>query len=209
MTLVADPPANDADFDLDRLEPELRQLGDRLRQRGQRVATAESCTGGLIAAACTAMAGSSDWFDRGFVTYSNAAKTELLGVPTSLLVQHGAVSEPVVQAMACGALERSEAHHAVAVTGIAGPGGGSAVKPVGLVWMAVASRLRTPIAESSNGAPTNGAPTTCESGASRTPSEQQPITVNTFRLQFAGPRSTVRSATVREALRRLLQAAAI
>ncbi len=98
------------------------------------LATAESCTGGLIAAACTDLAGSSDWFERGFVTYSNAAKTELLGVPAELIVVHGAVSREVARAMAEGALARSHAHIGVAVTGVAGPGGGSADKPVGTVW---------------------------------------------------------------------------
>ena len=115
-------------------------LADALRARGWRLATAESCTGGLIAAACTALAGSSDWFERGFVTYSNAAKTEQLGVEALLIARHGAVSEPVVRAMAEGALMRSAADLVVAVTGIAGPGGGTADKPVGLVWLAVAQR---------------------------------------------------------------------
>jgi nicotinamide-nucleotide amidase len=115
-------------------------LADALRARGWHLATAESCTGGLIAAACTALAGSSDWFERGFVTYSNAAKTEQLGVDALLIAQHGAVSEPVVRAMAEGALRHSAADIAVAVTGIAGPAGGSADKPVGLVWLAWAQR---------------------------------------------------------------------
>ena len=98
------------------------------------MATAESCTGGMIAAACTDLAGSSNWFERGFVTYSNAAKTELLGVDRLLIEGHGAVSEQVARAMAQGALARSHAQAAVAVTGVAGPGGGSADKPVGTVW---------------------------------------------------------------------------
>jgi nicotinamide-nucleotide amidase len=102
------------------------------------MATAESCTGGLIAAACTAVAGSSDWFERGFVTYSNAAKTELLGVGDDLLRAHGAVSEPVARAMAAGALQRAPVQRAVAVTGIAGPGGAVPGKPVGTVWLALA-----------------------------------------------------------------------
>jgi nicotinamide-nucleotide amidase len=109
-----------------------------LRARGWMVATAESCTGGLIAAALTAIAGSSDVVDRGFVTYSNAAKSAMLGVPEALIARFGAVSEPVARAMACGALLHSKAHVAIAVTGIAGPGGGSADKPVGLVWLACA-----------------------------------------------------------------------
>lgn len=98
------------------------------------LATAESCTGGLIAGACTDLAGSSAWFERGFVTYSNEAKTELLGVDAALIAAHGAVSEPVVRAMVLGALQHSRAQVAVAVTGVAGPTGGSAEKPVGTVW---------------------------------------------------------------------------
>jgi nicotinamide-nucleotide amidase len=104
------------------------------------VATAESCTGGLIAGALTEIAGSSDVLERGFVTYSNAAKTELLGVPAGLILAEGAVSEPVARAMAEGAVAHSAADLAVAVTGIAGPGGGSADKPVGLVWFGLARR---------------------------------------------------------------------
>ena len=106
----------------------------RCRESGLMIATAESCTGGLIAAALTAIAGSSDVVDRGFVTYSNAAKTDLLGVPSSLIDAAGAVSEEVARVMAEGALARSDAALAVSVTGIAGPGGGSPGKPVGLVW---------------------------------------------------------------------------
>ena len=111
-----------------------------LRARGWRAATAESCTGGLIAAALTHHAGSSDVVDRGFVTYSNAAKTDLVGVPADLIAAHGAVSEAVAREMARGALARSDADVAVSVTGIAGPGGGSDEKPVGLVWFGCAWR---------------------------------------------------------------------
>ncbi len=111
-----------------------------LRARGWMVATAESCTGGLIAAALTHVAGSSDVVDRGFVTYSNAAKVQMLGVDEALIASHGAVSEAVARAMAAGALARSGANVAVSVTGIAGPGGGSADKPVGLVWFGCAVR---------------------------------------------------------------------
>jgi nicotinamide-nucleotide amidase len=117
----------------------VQQLATELLQRGQRVCTAESCTGGLIAKSFTDLAGSSDWFDRGFVTYSNAAKSEMLTVPAALIEDYGAVSEAVANAMASGALRHSEADYAVAVTGVAGPGGGSAEKPVGTVWIAVAS----------------------------------------------------------------------
>ncbi|HEX7383980.1 MAG TPA: CinA family protein, partial [Burkholderiaceae bacterium] len=105
--------------------PRVQRLADALRARGWRLAAAESCTGGLIAAACTSVAGSSDWFERGFVTYSNAAKAESLGIDPALIAAHGAVSEPVARAMAEGALAHSRADLAVAVTGIAGPGGGS------------------------------------------------------------------------------------
>jgi nicotinamide-nucleotide amidase len=115
-------------------------LADALRARGWRIAAAESCTGGLIAATCTALAGSSDWFERGFVTYSNEAKAEQLGVDPALLAAHGAVSEAVALAMAEGALLHSAADLAVAVTGIAGPGGAVPGKPVGTVWLALARR---------------------------------------------------------------------
>jgi nicotinamide-nucleotide amidase len=104
------------------------------------MATAESCTGGLIAASCTQLSGSSVWFERGFVTYSNAAKTQMLGVPAPLIETHGAVSEEVAKAMALGALKHSMADCSVAVTGIAGPTGGSPAKPVGTVWLAWAWR---------------------------------------------------------------------
>jgi len=110
------------------------------RARGLTVATAESCTGGLVAAALTEIAGSSDVVDRGFVTYSNAAKQAMLGVPASTLTRHGAVSAKTAAAMAKGALKNSRADVAVAITGIAGPGGGSKEKPVGLVYFATASR---------------------------------------------------------------------
>ena len=150
-------------------------LADALRQRGVRMATAESCTGGLIAGACTDLAGSSDWFDRGFVSYSNAAKTDLLGVAAGLIDTEGAVSEPVARAMATGALARSAAALAVAVTGVAGPGGGSVAKPVGMVWLAWAWRDAA--------------------GVLRVEAECQ---------QFAGDRAVVRQATVARALHGLL-----
>ena len=115
-------------------------LADALRARGWRLATAESCTGGLIAATCTALAGSSDWFERGFVTYSNAAKTEQLGIDAAMITAQGAVSEGVACAMAEGALAHSAADLAVAVTGIAGPAGAVPGKPVGTVFLATARR---------------------------------------------------------------------
>ncbi|MFM7332090.1 MAG: CinA family protein [Brachymonas sp.] len=109
-------------------------LATFLLENDLRLTTAESCTGGLISAACTDLAGSSDWFERGFVTYSNAAKTELLGVDAALIEAHGAVSEQVARAMAFGAIRHSAAQVSISVTGIAGPSGGSAAKPVGTVW---------------------------------------------------------------------------
>ena len=117
------------------IEELVKQLAAKLTEKGWMLATAESCTGGMIAAACTDLAGSSQWFDRGFVTYSNEAKTEMLGVPAELIAKHGAVSEEVVRAMAEGALRHSRAQISIAVTGVAGPGGGSGEKPVGTVWV--------------------------------------------------------------------------
>jgi len=127
-TAAADAPAES--------DAAVRALADALLDAKLTIATAESCTGGLIAAACTSVAGSSDWFERGFVTYSNEAKTELLGVAATLIATRGAVSDEVARAMAEGALARSHAQIAVAVTGIAGPDGGSPGKPVGTVCFA-------------------------------------------------------------------------
>jgi nicotinamide-nucleotide amidase len=156
-------------------------LAQALMQHGWMLATAESCTGGLIAARCTDLAGSSDWFERGFVTYSNEAKHELLGVDHALIESHGAVSEAVAQAMALGALRHSQAQVALAVTGIAGPSGGSADKPVGTVWLAWALPSDT--------GPTLGAETAW---------------VKTERCHFDGDRTAVREATVQHAMRTLV-----
>ena len=156
-------------------ESEVFLLAAALRARGWRIASAESCTGGLIAASCTALAGSSDWFERGVVSYSNAAKTELLGVAPDLIAEHGAVSQAVACAMALGLLQRAPVQLTVAVTGIAGPGGAVPGKPVGTVWLAVA-----------------------RAGATAVFSEK---------LQIDGDRDAVRSATVRQALQRLRDAA--
>lgn len=120
-------------------------LIDLCRSKGLLLATAESCTGGLIAGLVTSIAGSSDIFDAGFVTYSNAAKTRMIGVPAKLIARVGAVSEEVARAMAEGALAHSRAALAVAVTGVAGPGGGSALKPVGLVHCAAARLNHGPV----------------------------------------------------------------
>jgi nicotinamide-nucleotide amidase len=173
---------------LKQAEPLVLALGDALRARRWRMASAESCTGGLIAATCTAVAGSSDWFERGFVTYSNEAKQQMLAVPAALIERHGAVSEEVVRAMCAGALRHANAQLAVAVTGIAGPTGAVPGKPVGTVWLAVDA------SDGANGA--NGAKgVNGKSGA-----EVQ-------RLQLDGDRGAVRAATVMHALQRLLAAA--
>jgi nicotinamide-nucleotide amidase len=122
------------------------QVGALLRANGQKLATAESCTGGWVAQCLTAVAGSSDWFDRGFVSYSNEAKNEMLGVEIDTLLTHGAVSEATAAAMAAGALRHSRADWALAITGVAGPGGGSPDKPVGTVcfgWAARDGRIET------------------------------------------------------------------
>ena len=157
-------------------------LAAALLQRGWMMATAESCTGGMVAAACTDLAGSSQWFERGFVSYSNEAKHDMLGVPKALIEQHGAVSESVAQAMVLGALKKSQAQVALAVTGIAGPTGGSPAKPVGTVCFAW-------------GLPTDGGPTI---GA-------ETVWVKVQTCHFAGDRAAVRLATQAHALAQLLQ----
>jgi len=118
------------------VKPVVTSIAEVLLKHQWRLSTAESCTGGLVAAALTALAGSSDWFERGYVTYSNEAKTQDIGVDSSLIQQHGAVSEEVAQAMAQGAKKSSSSHIALSITGIAGPTGGSTEKPVGTVWFA-------------------------------------------------------------------------
>ncbi|MBX3621432.1 MAG: CinA family protein [Rhizobacter sp.] len=127
-----------------RWDASVATLAQALLARRWRLVTAESCTGGLIAAACTSIAGSSDWFERGLVSYSNDAKHELLDVPPDLVARHGAVSAEVARAMAEGALRHGNANLSVAVTGIAGPGGATPGKPVGTVWLAVAVRGQAP-----------------------------------------------------------------
>jgi nicotinamide-nucleotide amidase len=150
------------------------RVGRRLLGAQRCVATAESCTGGWIAKAITDIDGSSQWFSEGFVTYSNEAKARALGVPRSVLARAGAVSEPVARAMALGALRRSGVQVAVAVTGIAGPGGAVPGKPVGTVWMAWASR------------------------------RGRKISVTTALKRFKGDREAVRRKTVQHALAGLL-----
>lgn len=129
------------------IEKEAKDLLAQCETAGVMLATAESCTGGLLAACLTAIPGSSSVVERGFVTYSNAAKSELLGVPASLIAAHGAVSAEVARAMAEGAIARSAAALAAAITGIAGPGGATAEKPVGLVHIAIARRGRPTVDE--------------------------------------------------------------
>ncbi|HEV3429472.1 MAG TPA: CinA family protein [Paraburkholderia sp.] len=121
------------------------RAGNKLRDARIMLATAESCTGGMVATAITDISGSSGWFERGFVTYSNQAKTEMIGVPAELIEKHGAVSEPVARAMAEGALRNSRAQVSLAITGIAGPGGGSPDKPVGMVSFGWSNRLHTSV----------------------------------------------------------------
>src|SRR5512134_3531115 len=156
----------------------VRALADALRARGWHLAAAESCTGGMIAAACTDLAGSSDWFERGVVSYSNAAKVALLGVPQALIDAHGAVSDAVARAMAEGIAHTSGADLAVSVTGIAGPSGGSPAKPVGTVWFGFAVRHR-----------------------------DGTLQVDTQHRRFDGDRAEVRAASVHHALQGLLQRA--
>ncbi len=151
------------------------RVAKKLRAAGETIVTAESCTGGFIAKCLTDLPGSSDYFDRGWVTYSNSAKRAELGVEAAALARHGAVSEAVALAMVRGALERSKAEHAVAVTGIAGPSGGSKDKPVGLVWIAWAYRRE---------------------GRSR---------VHATGYRFSGGRDSVRRWTVVAALKGLLE----
>jgi nicotinamide-nucleotide amidase len=121
---------------------QIQRLAALLTDAGYKVCTAESCTGGLIAKSFTDLAGSSSWFERGFVTYSNESKTEMLAVSASLIETYGAVSEAVANAMAVGALKHSHADCAISVTGVAGPDGGSDEKPVGTVWIGVATRTQ-------------------------------------------------------------------
>jgi nicotinamide-nucleotide amidase len=160
---------------------ELQQLagavGRHLVERTAKLVTAESCSGGWIAKVCTDLAGSSEWFSGGIVAYANSLKTALLGVPEALLAEHGAVSEPVVRAMAQAALQRAGAEVSVAVSGVAGPTGGTPQKPVGTVWLAWAWRA--------------------QDGTCRVESQLE---------NFPGDRETVRRLTVQRALQRLLDA---
>jgi nicotinamide-nucleotide amidase len=163
----------------DALLARVAALGDALRARRWRLATAESCTGGLLAGTCTAPAGASEWFAAGFVTYANDAKTGLLGVPDALIAAHGAVSAEVAEAMALGALAHAGVQLALSVTGVAGPGGGSVAKPVGTVWLGLAWR----------------------------PTDASHVTSRTRCLHLAGDRDAIRAQTVAVALQCLVDAA--
>lgn len=178
----------------------VQALATQLLARGWMLATAESCTGGLIAAACTDLAGSSTWFERGFVSYSNAAKAQMLGVDTALIAQHGAVSEPVARAMAQGALQHAHAQVALAVTGVAGPGGGSADKPVGTVWFAWALTAQTPGTPASDASTGSGA-----DFAGRAKAPPPDTMLHSEVMHFEGDRAAVRQATLHHSLRRLLE----
>lgn len=179
---VATPGAADAAADAAAIDAAAHGLGAALRARGWMMAAAESCTGGGVAFAITQVVGASHWFDRGFVTYSNEAKQQMLGVPAELIAAHGAVSEPVAQAMAQGALAHSSARAALAVTGIAGPGGAVPGKPVGTVWLAWSAR---PAARSG-------------------PDSNPGFITGAERLQLEGDRACVRALTVQRALRQAL-----
>ncbi len=174
----------------DALVAQVTTLGDVLRARKWRLATAESCTGGLLAGTCTAPAGASDWFAAGFVTYANDAKSSLLGVPDALIARHGAVSSEVADAMARGALAHANVQLALSITGVAGPGGGSVAKPVGAVWLGLAW---VHARETQEGLPAGG--------------DAPGVSSRTERLQLDGDRAAIRAQTVAIALERLIAAA--
>lgn len=159
-----------------------QELAAKLLDKGWSLVSAESCTGGMISSACTDLEGSSQWFERGFVTYSNAAKHELLGVDWALIDRHGAVSEEVARAMALGALRHSRAQVALAVTGVAGPTGGSPSKPVGTVWFAW-------------GVPGSSGPSMGAESA----------WIKTERCQFEGDRAQVRAQATLHALKTMAE----
>ena len=159
----------------------IEPLAGVLLQHGWMLTTAESCTGGMIASRCTDVSGSSNWFERGFVTYSNEAKHELLGVDSQLIEQYGAVSKEVVEQMVLGALRHSRAQVAIATSGIAGPTGGNADKPVGTVWFAWAT-------------PSDTGPTL----------DAESAWVKTECLHLAGDRAAVRETAVQHALQTLV-----
>jgi nicotinamide-nucleotide amidase len=192
----------------------VKELSLKLMAQGLYLSTAESCTGGLIAGACTDLAGSSQWFERGFVSYSNASKVELLGVEASLIAQHGAVSQEVAQAMALGALSHSAAQVSLSVTGVAGPTGGSAEKPVGCVWFAwgFAAGLApcmTQVMDPQRLSQIPGQGQSLIPGSSPALRQDAGLgangpSVHSERVVFKGSRQEVRAQTVDHALSRLL-----
>ncbi len=166
------------------------QVGSRLSANGWTITTAESCTGGLIAGAITEIAGSSEWFNSGVVTYSNHAKHTLLGVSLDVFKQHGAVSEACVRAMATGALQRSDADMAITVSGIAGPGGATPGKPVGTVWIGWSMRSTiAPVVDTASADSTH---------------REAACAVDARVFHFAGDRSSVREQAVYQALRGII-----
>lgn len=167
----------------------VQQIGEILQRRGEWLACAESCTGGLISKTLTDLAGSSAWFERGLVTYSNLAKSDLLGVPRTVIAIHGAVSESTARAMAEGLMRHSPADWGLAITGIAGPAGGTPDKPVGMVWIAWVRRGRFTSGRDSRGS---------ESGM-----REHPVTAQLF--HFQGDREQIRVQSVQAALEGLLQ----
>lgn len=169
------------------------RLSEKLTRSGYRMATAESCTGGMIGAWCTALAGSSLWFGGGIIAYANEVKEQVLGVPATVLAVHGAVSEAVVRHMAFGALRVCGVQAAVAVSGVAGPGGGSAEKPVGTVWTASALILQP------------GSPLPAADGESPLTLGGAPVTVRAAHHLFTGDRNAVREQAARQALVGLLE----
>jgi nicotinamide-nucleotide amidase len=169
-----------------------------LTRCGYRMATAESCTGGMIAALCTDAAGSSGWFAGGVVAYANDIKENLLGVPEAIIAKHGAVSGEVVRYMALGALRVTGAEASVAVSGVAGPGGGTAEKPVGTVWSAVAVQEKKGVCERDLAAVRRVFP-----GCLRMEADGRSIVVAAVSHHFGGSRAEVRAQAARESLREL------
>lgn len=175
------------------------KLAFRLTRAGYYLATAESCTGGMIASICTEVSGSSGWFKGGIVAYANDVKHGLLGVPLDILQQHGAVSGEVVERMALGALKACGAQAAVAVSGVAGPTGGTPEKPVGTVWIAVAVLEQEDVCAFSDATLAQTLP-----GCTRARSGERDAVVHVMRYHFDGPRSAVRRQTAEKALADLL-----
>ncbi len=174
-----------------------------LTRAGYRMATAESCTGGMIASLCTDVAGSSDWFSGAVVAYANEVKEKLLGVPKAVIAEHGAVSGEVVRHMALGALHVMDVEAAVAVSGVAGPGGGTAEKPVGTVWAAVAVREKKGVCAVDFAALIRDFPEYLPSDCLRLEADGDSIAVAAVLRRFSGSRTAIRASAARECLRGL------